>query len=153
MKFRMVDRITDFEPRKSIRALKTVSFEEYQLKSAFAGQPCLPESLVLESIFQLGVWLIMLSSDFSKMGLLVRTQEVRFDKPICPGQSMLVEVRARSYRSDGLLFDGWALVNEEIIACGKGCLAIFAEAAEYFDPQDLKVLFSEIYKPDSHSTG
>ncbi|MHC4258793.1 MAG: hotdog family protein [Planctomycetota bacterium] len=153
MKFRMVDRITDFEPRKSIRAVKTVSFEEYQLKSAFANQPSLPESLILESLFQLGVWLIMLSSDFARMGLLVRTHEVQFKRPLYPGQSMSIEVRVRSYRSDGVLFDGRAQVNRQIIACGKGFLAAVVQVAEFFDPNDLKVLFSEIYRPDSHSAG
>ncbi len=153
MKFRMVDRIIDFEPQKSIRAIKAVSFEEYQLKSAFTNQPCLPESLILETIFQLGIWLIMLSSDFSEMGLLVRTHEIQFKKPVSPGQSMLIEVQVRRYRSDGVLFDGQVWVNQQIIACGKGCLATVVRVAEFFDPNDLKVLFSEIYKPNNCNVG
>jgi len=153
MKFRMVDKIIAFEPRKSIRAVKTISFEEYQLKSAFTNQPCLPESLVLESIVQTGIWLIMLSSDFSEMGLLVRTQEVQFKKPALPGQCMFMEVRVRSYRRDGVLFDGQARVNEQIITYGKGCLATIVQLAEYFEPNDLRVLFSEIYEPDNCSAG
>jgi 3-hydroxyacyl-[acyl-carrier-protein] dehydratase len=148
MKFRMVDRIVGFERCKSIRTAKTVSFEEYQLKSTFGDQPCLPESLVLESLFQSGVWLIMLSSDFAKMGLLVRAQEVRFIEPVRPGQTMFLEVQARSYRSDGVLFDGQARVNRKTVAYGKGCLASVVQLAEYFAPDDLKVLFSEIYRPD-----
>ena len=72
MKFRMVDRILAWQPRQHIRGIKTVSFEEYQLKAAFADQPHLPQTLVMESLFQLGNWLIMLSSDFSQMGLIVR---------------------------------------------------------------------------------
>jgi 3-hydroxymyristoyl/3-hydroxydecanoyl-(acyl carrier protein) dehydratase len=148
MKFRMVDRIIGFERCRSIRAAKTVSFEEYQLKSTFGDQPCLPESLVLESLFQSGVWLIMLSSDFAKMGLLVRAQEVRFIEPVRPGQTMFLEVQARSYRSDGVLFDGQARVNRKTVAYGKGCLASVVQLAEYFAPDDLKVLFSEIYRPD-----
>ena len=148
MKFHMVDRIIGFERCRSIRAAKTVSFEEYQLKSTFGDRPCLPESLVLESLFQSGVWLIMLSSDFAKMGLLVRAQEVRFIEPVRPGQTMFLEVQARSYRSDGVLFDGQAQVNRKTVAYGRGCLASVVQLAEYFAPDDLKVLFSEIYRPD-----
>lgn len=148
MKFRMVDRIIGFERHRSIRATKTVSFEEYQLKSAFGDPPCLPESLVLESLFQSGVWLIMLSSDFAKMGLLVRAQEVRFIEPVRPGQTMVLDVQARSYRSDGVLFDGQARVGDKTVAYGKGCLASVVQLAEYFAPDDLRVLFSEIYRPD-----
>jgi 3-hydroxyacyl-[acyl-carrier-protein] dehydratase len=146
----MVDRIVDFKRRKSIRGIKTVSFEEYQLKSAFSGETCLPESLIMESLFQLGNWLIILTSDFSKMGLLVRTSHVQFKQRLRPGQSMLMEVQVRSYRDDGVLFDGQALVEGKTIACGTGCLASFAELSEYDDPNDLKTLFSDIYKPDNY---
>ena len=76
MKFRMVDRILAWEPRRYIRGIKTVSFEEYRLKAVFADPPHLPQILVTEGLFQLGNWLIMLSSNFSQMGLIVRFQEI-----------------------------------------------------------------------------
>ena len=63
MKFRLVDRILDWEPRRVIRGVKAVSFEEYELKRAWGDEPCLPESLVLESLLQLGNWLVIRSSD------------------------------------------------------------------------------------------
>jgi 3-hydroxyacyl-[acyl-carrier-protein] dehydratase len=143
----MVDRIIEFEVQKSICGIKTVSFEEYQLKSAFNNRPCLPKSLIMESLFQLGNWLIMLTSDFTQMGLLIRTNEVQFEQSLSPGQSMLMEVQVRSYRDDGILFDGQASVNRQVIANGKGCLATPVQLAEYYNPEDLKVLFSEIYRP------
>jgi 3-hydroxyacyl-[acyl-carrier-protein] dehydratase len=148
VKFRMVDRIIDFVPEKSIRGIKTVSFEEYQLKSAFGDEPSLPETLIMESLFQLGNWLIMLSSDFSQMGLLVRTNEVVFEQPLSPGQSMLIDIKVQRYRNDGILFDGLASVEGQVIARGKGCLATVVSLSEYYDPEDLKVLFSEIYRPE-----
>ena len=147
MKFRMVDRIVEFETRKSISGIKTVSFEEYNLKSPFTDRPCLPESLVIESLFQLGNWLIMLTSEFSQMGLVIRTNKIEFIRPLSPGQNMFMEVQVRSYRDDGILFDGKALVNQNVIASGKGCLASPVDLADYHNPDDLKVLFSEIYRP------
>ena len=151
MKFRMVDRIVEFAPRRSICGIKTVSFEEYQLKSVFADQPCLPESLIMESLFQLGNWLIILTSDFSQMGLVIRTNEIRFQRPLGPGQRMFMQIHVRSYRDDGILFDGQALVDQHVIACGNGCLATPVALTEYYDPENLKVLFSEIYRPNSNS--
>lgn len=147
MKFRMVDRITGFEPRAEIHGVKTVSFEEYQLKTVLGDEPRLPESLLMESLFQLGNWLIMLSSDFSQMGLLVRVQEVQFLRSVLPGQSVQMDVEVRRYRSDGILFDGQALIGEEVVAVGGGCLAACVPLSEYYDPSDVKVLFSEIYRP------
>ena len=67
MKFRMVDRILAWQPRRSIRGLKVASFEEYQLKEPLADEPCLPETLLVESLFQLGNWLVVLTSDFTEM--------------------------------------------------------------------------------------
>lgn len=148
MKFRMVDRIVEFTRQSSIRGTKTISFEEYALKSAFADQPCLPESLIMESLFQLGSWLIIVTSDFSQMGLVIRTNEVQFQQSPGPGQTMFMEVNARRYRDDGILFDGRALVDRQVIAYGNGCLARPVELAKYQNPDDLRVLFSEIYRPD-----
>lgn len=149
MKFRMVDRIVEFVPRVSIAGTKTISFEEYELKSVFADQPCLPESLIMESLFQLGNWLIILTSDFSQMGLVIRTGEIQFQQPLGPGESMLMQVQVRRYRDDGVVFDGQALVGQRVIARGNGCLAVPAALTEYYDPEDLKVLFSEIYRPNT----
>ncbi len=147
MKLRMVDRITGFRPRESIRGVKVVSFEEYQLKAPLADEPCLPESLLMESVFQLGNWLIMLSSAFSQMGLLVRVHEVQFHRSVPPGRTVEIDVRVRRYRDDGVLFDGQALIGDDVIAVGSGCLATCVPLSEYRDPSDVKVLFSEIYRP------
>lgn len=143
----MVDKIIEYQSHKSIRGIKTVSFEEYQLKSRFDNEPGLPESLMMESLFQLGNWLIMLSSDFTQMGMLVRINEAQFHKQLSPGENMLMEVQIQSYRDDGILFNGSAKANENIILSGNGCLATPVELAEYYNPDDLKVLFSEIYHP------
>jgi 3-hydroxyacyl-[acyl-carrier-protein] dehydratase len=147
MKFRMVDRILAWQPRRSITGVKAVSFEEYSLKSPWGTGAALPESLVMESLFQLGNWLIMLSSDFTQMGLLVRIEEVRFEGPLRPGESMRMDVEVISYREDGVVFNGAASVEGRLIAAGKGCLATPVDLDDFCNPADLKVLFSEIHRP------
>jgi 3-hydroxymyristoyl/3-hydroxydecanoyl-(acyl carrier protein) dehydratase len=149
MKFRMVDTIVDYKPQHGICGIKTISFEEYQLKSMFADQPSLPESLIMESLFQLGNWLIILTSDFSKIGLMVRMNQVCFEQLPGPGQRMFMDIQVRSYREDGVLFDGQAWMDHQIIARGTGCLASPVDLIEYYDPEDLRVVFSEIYRPES----
>lgn len=153
MKFRLVDKILAWQPRRSIRGTKTVSFEEYRLKAAFGDEPALPESLLVESLFQLANWLIVLSSDFRQMGLVVRTHEIRFPGRLRPGQGMLMEITARSFRDDGILLDGRATVEGNTVAEGTGCLAAPVALADYCDPDDLRVLFSEIYRPHAEDAG
>ncbi len=98
MKFRMVDQIHSWEPQRCISGVKTVSFEEYDLKSAFGSPAHLPETLLMESLFQLGNWLIVLSSDFKQMAMITRTQHVQFDWPVVPGQALTLEASVRRYR-------------------------------------------------------
>ena len=153
MKFRMVDRILAWEPRRSIRGIKAVSFEEYQLREPLADEPCLPETLLVESFLQLGNWLVILSSDFTEMALVVRFEEIRFLDRLRPGESLRMEVEARSYRSDGIVLDGRGLAGSRTIAEGWGCLATPVPLADYHDPDSLRVLFSEIYLPEREPTG
>ena len=152
MKFRMVDRITDWQSRRSIRGVKSVSFEEYSLGVPFGDEPALPQSLLLEAMFQLGNWLIVLSSDFMRTGLLVRTQKVQFLDVLRPGERMLMAIDVRSYRDDGVLFDGRATAGERLLAVGTGCLATPSELARYFDPDYLRALFEQIHKPEDDTS-
>ncbi len=148
MKFRMVDRILAWQPQQSIRGVKSVSFEEYRLKSALGDGPHLPQTLVMEALLQLGNWLIVLSSDFRQMGLVVTVHETRFLKTLRPGQSLVMEAEVRSYRADRVAFDGRGFIDRQVIAEATGCTALPVDLADYHDPDDLRILFSEIYQPE-----
>jgi 3-hydroxymyristoyl/3-hydroxydecanoyl-(acyl carrier protein) dehydratase len=145
MKFRMVDRILAWEPRRAIRGTKAVSFEEYELRERLGDEPCLPESLVMEAMFQLGNWLVVLSTDFARMAVVVQWEEVRFFDRLRPGQRLLMEVVVRTWREDGIVLDGSALDGAKTIATGRRCLAVPVPLADYHDADDLRVLFSEIH--------
>ena len=147
MKFRLVDKITSWTPYQHISGIKTVSFEEYCLKEAFGEEPRLPETLLLESFLQLGNWLIMLSSGFKEMGIAVRISEVRFHDCLKPGQKLRLEVRSLRRRAEGFELTGEGQVEGRQVISGLGCLAVPVPLAEYLNPQDMQVLFSEIYEP------
>ena len=147
MRFRMIDRIRAYEAHRSISGAKVVSFEEYSLRTALGAEASLPETLLLESLFQLGNWLIVLSSDFTQMGLVIRTGRVEFLEPVGPGQRVDSTVIVKHYRDDGICFDGEARVGDRVVVRGESCLAAPALLADYCDPDDLRVLFSEIYRP------
>ena len=98
MKFRLVDKILGWSPYERITGIKAVSFEEYCLKKPFGDEARLPETLLLESFLQLGNWLILLSSDFARMGMVIRITEVRFDGYLLPGQQVRMEVAGNAER-------------------------------------------------------
>ncbi len=147
MKFRLVDKITSWVPWRNITGFKAVSFEEYSLKEAFGDQPHLPEMLLLESFLQLGNWLVMLSSDFQQMGMVARISEVRFHGELLPGQCLQIQVRLIRRRNDGFELAGQGQADGRSIISGAGCVAALAPLAEYQNPEDLRVLFLEIYEP------
>ncbi len=148
MKFRLVDKITSWMPWQTIAGIKSVSFEEYSLKEPFGEQPRLPEMLMLESFLQLGNWLVILSSEFQQMGMLARIQEVRFHESLLPGQRLQLEVKLIRRRVDGFELAGRGLVNGKTVISGSGCVAALAPLGEHQNPEDIRVLFSEIYAPD-----
>ena len=147
MKFRLVDKITSWAPYQHISGVKAVSFEEYSLKEAFGDEPRLPELLLLESFLQLGNWLIILSSQFQQMGMVARISEVRFHDYLRPGQRLCLEVRLVHRREDGFELAGQGQAEGRRVISGLGCLACPVPLAEYLDPEDMRVLFSEIYQP------
>lgn len=148
MKFRFVDRILSWTPYERICGLKAVSFEEYSLKEPFGEEPRLPETLVLESFLQLGNWLLLLSSDFREMGMVVRLSEVRFHDSLRPGEQLRMEVRLARHRDDGFELSGEGWVKGRPLISGFGCLATPVPAAEFANPDDLRVLFSEIHQAE-----
>ncbi len=147
MKFRLVDKITSWAPWHSITGIKAVSFEEYSLKEPFGDKPRLPEMLLLESFLELGNWLVMLSSDFQQIGMVARISKVCFHDCLLPGQSLELAVLLIRRREDGFELAGEGRVQDRSIISGAGCLASVASLADYQSPEDLRVLFSEIYEP------
>ncbi len=147
MKFRLVDRILSWTPHQRITGLKAVSFEEYCLKEPFGDEGRLPETLLLESLLQLGNWLILLSTDFKQMAMVVKLSRVNFDNALSLGQQVHMEVRLRQGREEGFMLSGEGRVQDRTVITGVDCLAVPVAAEEYVNPDDLRVLFSEISQP------
>jgi 3-hydroxymyristoyl/3-hydroxydecanoyl-(acyl carrier protein) dehydratase len=148
VKFRFVDKILSWTPHQRICGLKAVSFEEYCLKEAFGGPPRLPELLMLESLLQLGNWLILLSSDYQQMGMVVKLAEVRFHGHVGPGQQLRLDIRLRSQKDEGFVLTGEGTVDGRPIISGLECLAVAVAAERYVNAENLRMLFSEIYEPE-----
>jgi 3-hydroxyacyl-[acyl-carrier-protein] dehydratase len=149
MKFRLIDRILSWTPHRQISGVKAVSFEEYSLKEAFGEPPGLPGLLVLESILQLGNWLILLSSDYQQMGMVAKLARVEFHDRVRPGQQLRLEVNYLGRRADGFLLAGEGRAGGRTVITGLECLAFAVPAADYVDAEQLRTLYSEIYRPET----
>ncbi|MHC4252488.1 MAG: hotdog family protein [Planctomycetota bacterium] len=92
MRWRHVDRIDSFEPWKSIRGTKVVSFEDASLHKHFGRRGQLPESLIIEGCVELTRWLVAASSDFKLVAAVSGIEALRFDSPAGLGAVMRMEV-------------------------------------------------------------
>jgi 3-hydroxymyristoyl/3-hydroxydecanoyl-(acyl carrier protein) dehydratase len=149
MKFRMIDRISTWEPHRVIRGIKAVSFEEYELREPLGYEPYLPESLILESLFQLANWLVILSTDYTQMCIGAQWDEARFLDTLRPGSRMAMEVVVSGWRDDSVIVDGTVSNGRNTVVTVRRCLAAFVPLGDYYDPDDLRVLFSEIHRPEA----
>ena len=65
-----------------------------------------------------------------------------------PGGVVRMEVAVVRRREDGIEMAGEGRVDGRLVISG-GCLAVKLAAAGYFNPDDLRVLFSEIHQPET----
>ena len=82
--FRMIDRVLVLEPGQRAVAVKTVSFDDFFLEGHFPQDPCVPEVLIVEALAQTG-GIALLSAKEEGMGILVKVEEMQFDKTVTPG--------------------------------------------------------------------
>ena len=127
-----MDRIDDHTPWKTISARKLTSLSE----DIWEGSP--PEmapALVLESLGQAGGWLITLSSQGTRRGLLVSIGEVAFGDPVRPGDVLELEGRIDSSSDEAAVMSGRATVAGRTVLEADGMMCVLVDAGSLEDPQ------------------
>jgi 3-hydroxymyristoyl/3-hydroxydecanoyl-(acyl carrier protein) dehydratase len=148
MEFRLVDRIGRWESRRVIRGVKNVSWEECRLREPLGYPAYLPESLILESLFQLVNWLVILSTDFQQACLGAQFDKAQFLSPLGPNRRMEMEVTVCGWRDDSAIVDGTVWDSGRTVVVVKRCLAAFVPIGDHFDPDHLRAIYSEIFRPE-----
>ena len=111
----LVDRVLEAIPMKSIKALKLVSSLDPYLQGHFPGNPIMPGVLIIEALAQAGGILARISFPERKTSVfLTELHDVRFRRPIVPGDSVELYVTYTKHRRDFFWFEGVAKVDGEI---------------------------------------
>ena len=101
MRFRLVDRILDFEANKKIRIVKNLTLAEEYLADHFPSFPVMPGVLMLETLVEAGAWLLRLSDDFAHSVVVLReARNVKYGTFMQPGKSLVVTVDVAEITSD-----------------------------------------------------
>lgn len=114
----LVDRVLDFEPGKTLHAIKNVSFNEPVFMGHFPELAIFPGVLILESLAQATGILGFKSSNGREEGemyLFASIDNARFKQPVVPGDTMHLYVEFVKERRGMWKFYGEAKVNGKVV--------------------------------------
>lgn len=116
--FLLVDRILEHTPDKRITGLKNVTINEPFFQGHFPGTPIMPGVLIVEAMAQVGGVFAMLSTPDKAEGTLMYfmgLDQVKFRKPVVPGDQLIIEVEVLKKRGKVLKFSGIAKVDGQVV--------------------------------------
>jgi 3-hydroxyacyl-[acyl-carrier-protein] dehydratase len=88
----LVDKVLELTPGKRVVALKNVTINEPFFDGHFPTQAIMPGVLILESMAQVaGLMILSLSEQSGKIPFLASMDNVKFRKPVVPGDTLITE--------------------------------------------------------------
>jgi 3-hydroxyacyl-[acyl-carrier-protein] dehydratase len=120
--FLLVDRIIEMEPGKRIVGIKNVTYNEPFFPGHFPGHPIMPGVLIVEAMAQTAGVLVFKSmpkEDEEKRVYFLGIDNVRFRKPVIPGDQLRLELEITKHRQSIWGFKGKASVDGKLVAEGE----------------------------------
>ncbi len=113
----LVDRILEIDPFKSATGLKNVTLNEPFFAGHFPGCPIMPGVLVLEAMAQVGgVAMLYPEEHRGKIALFGGMENIKFKKPIVPGDSLITKAEIVKVRGDFGVLHADGFVGETQVA-------------------------------------
>ena len=118
--FLLVDKVLDFVPGESLRAVKNVTINEPFFQGHFPHIPVMPGVLIMEALSQAtGIPSFKTTGNLpsdNSLYYFVGIDKARFRKPVEPGDQLILEVTLERRIRDVWKFTGKALVDGEVVA-------------------------------------
>jgi len=116
--FLLVDRVLEVEGTTKIVGLKNVTFNEPFFQGHFPGHPIMPGVLIIEAMAQTGGLLLMdqIPDRASKVVYFMALDNVKFRKPVVPGDQLRMEVEMLQFRGKVARMKGTSLVDGKVVA-------------------------------------
>ncbi len=117
--FLLIDRVTDLEPGQSAVAEKDILATDDVFRGHFPGHPVFPGVLILEALAQTGAVAVLAQPEArGKIILFARADDVRFKRPVVPGDTLRLEMRLTKSRGPVGMGEGKAFVGSELACSG-----------------------------------
>jgi len=117
--FLLIDRILEIEPGKRIVGIKNVTYNEPFFPGHFPGRPIMPGVLIIEAMAQTAGVLAFKSipeEGQRRPVLFLGLDNVRFRKPVVPGDQLRMELEITRHRQAIWAFKGKAFVEDKVVA-------------------------------------
>ena len=116
--FLLVDRILEITGATRVVGLKNVSINEPFFQGHFPGHPIMPGVLIVEAMAQTGGVLLLgaVEDPGSKVVYFMSLDNVKFRKPVVPGDQIRMEVELVQNRGRTVRLRGQALVDGAVVA-------------------------------------
>ena len=121
--FLLVDRVTEIDEGKSIKAYKNVSISEPVFEGHFPGHPIYPGVMIIEGMAQAGGVLAFKSASKEeqeaakdKVVYFMSIDKCKFRNPVRPGDRLEYELEVIKHRGNIWVLDGKAYVDGKLVA-------------------------------------
>jgi UDP-3-O-[3-hydroxymyristoyl] N-acetylglucosamine deacetylase / 3-hydroxyacyl-[acyl-carrier-protein] dehydratase len=115
--FLFVDRIIHLEKGKRATGIKNVTINDYFFRGHFPGRPIMPGVVIVEAMAQVGgVMMLAAEENKGKLAFFLSIDNVKFRKPVVPGDQLVLEVEAIKVKSKTGQVRGRALVEGKVVA-------------------------------------
>jgi len=114
----LVDRVVEIVDGERITGLKNVTINEPFFQGHFPGHPIMPGVLICEALAQTGGLLVMANMEDleGKVVYFMTMDDVKFRRPVVPGDTLMLEVEMVQTRGDVVRMKGKALVEGNVAA-------------------------------------
>lgn len=117
--FLLIDRVVDYEPGKTLVAIKNVTHNEPHFPGHFPNRPIMPGVLILEALAQATGILAFKTLDHipdeNSLYYFVGIDNARFKQPVEPGDQLQLEVEFVKQMRGIWKFKGKALVDGKVV--------------------------------------
>jgi 3-hydroxyacyl-[acyl-carrier-protein] dehydratase len=116
--FLLVDRVVNIKERKSLVAVKNVTYNEPFFQGHFPRLKVMPGVLIIESLAQAGGILLYnsLPEPENVLVFLSAVNNAKFRKPVVPGDQLRLEVELLRLKKRFCHMTGKAYVEEDVVA-------------------------------------